>query len=268
MIFPQEFANILGIRTGMTLSKVEAAAENNYKTNPRKFKGYYGYPYKEVIARSPEYVWGLQYLNDKKNTSDDISLYFTGPATGNLLWGMGRTLSFNVKAVANLPPISAVQASLFKKYGKPTYKNVQPDMGYYLYRWTYSEKSRFECGGNCEIGPNFYLTSSPQIGKGLSAAAISEFFFNSSSLDEAQLEIKCGGVTAAVNGVTNSLNVLRIYASITPDGTDNSKAQGLQISIWNSPLCRSDTISSEKQLKSAAITYYNKISKSGAAPKL
>lgn len=128
-------ADILGVHIGMTVSQAEAIAAKSYPGKPKVDE----YPpdlayYRGITAYSQRFVGSVYFV---KNNSDSLTLYFSSPATGNVVYAMFRSVDFNNPLTA--PLLSTLKSSLIKKYGPSSFHNGV------RYIWQFGKKSFEHC---------------------------------------------------------------------------------------------------------------------------
>ncbi len=121
-------ADMLGIRVGMTVSQTKAIAEKSCHTKPDQVqKNRDPFDYRRLTVQSHPCVQFVIYDKPTSIGGDDgLTLHFSGPATGNRRYAMTRAITFNrnqidAKNALIDPSISAIKASLLRKYGQPSY---------------------------------------------------------------------------------------------------------------------------------------------------
>lgn len=117
--YPGVNANILGLRIGMTLSQAKAiAAKRLPGSKSQEFKRAVSTDYRGGSVSSQSYV---SRVDVRYGPSDLLRLYFTNPATGNVLYGMELTIFY--PDVSKAPLMTAQKAALIKQYGPPSVHN-------------------------------------------------------------------------------------------------------------------------------------------------
>lgn len=247
--FPGVSPDILGVRTGMTVSQVEAIAEKHYRGKPSEFKAPDTFGYKEVTAQSDPFVQTMHFDTETADTSDVLDLGFTTPVTGDTVYTMTRKIKFYKFDVAKSaqvdPSVSAVKEALIKKYGPPSYLEVGDVTHEVQMRWEFTPtKSRVICKGPCDAGV---------------------FGVASEQMQLSQLAQDCG-----YNDDNGSPNpIFGIQAEIEANRFDSSKADDLSVSMTDVQACMKDGKEAINQLKTNAIKLYIAVSaKAPAAPKL
>ncbi|TAM79887.1 MAG: hypothetical protein EPN46_03020 [Candidimonas sp.] len=137
--YPGVNANILGLRIGMTVSQAEEIAAKIFPgSKPQEFKSVVSINYPGGEASSQSYV---SRVDVQYGRFDSLRLYFTNPATENVLYGM--TASIDYPDVSKAPLMIAVKAGLIKQYG--------PSSG--LDTWQFGKHSLNKCtlGIGCRI---------------------------------------------------------------------------------------------------------------------
>jgi hypothetical protein len=117
--YPGVNANILGLRIGMTVSQAKAIAAKRFPgSKSQEFKSAVSTDYRGSYVSSQSYV---SRVDVRYGPSDLLRLYFTNPATGNVLYGM--TLTIFYPDVSKAPLMTAAWAALIKQYGPPSAHN-------------------------------------------------------------------------------------------------------------------------------------------------
>ena len=217
-------ADILGVHIGMTVSQAEAIAAKSYPGKPKETE----HPpdtvvYQGIYANSQPFV-GTVVFGDPNN--DSLTLYFSSPATGNVVYAMFRYVYFHNPL--NAPLLSTVKASLIKKYGPSSY---QSDGGH-SYIWQFGKQSLEHCAPPAS---------------GVTVACDVE------SLED-------GDPGEAGEAFGRSGVAMGIAAQINTSA-DNTKAGGLILTVQDYEDQNNSITVTNKQLNDAAIKYYNKVAK-------
>lgn len=250
--YPGVDPDILGIRTGMTVSQAEAIAEKSYQSKPQEYRDSDFYTYKEVVVHSHPFVQHVTFTKRTADTSDELTLYFNSPVTGNTLYAMSRMIEFedtqkdDPKSALNDPLVSTLQASLIKKYGPISFHY----MNGVRFGWAFTPKSQINCKSEDCIADGSFSWQDPNLNQ------LEPLFGH-----WGQLEGQCG---TPPDGSTP----FSIYANIDTNGSDQTKARDMQVSIWDPSTCIDDGKEAIKQLNADAIKFYKTVSKTPAAPTL
>jgi len=247
---PGVSADVLGIRIGMTVSQVEAILKKSYPGGPSQvIKRRDSFAYRGVTVQSNPYVQTIIYDKSMAHGgSDALTVYFTGPATGNRLNVIHRNVLFNSPPYGEPNPLldpstSALKAGVMKKYGPPSFRPP----GSFTWIWAFTQKSQL----SSKNLNNMEMYSYSDVAAG-----------EPSDLTGLNVGSGCG-----VGNTTKYSNVFLINARFTVNGIDKTKADGLKIAIWDPPACMNDERESIEQLKADAIKAYKSVS-APAAPKL
>lgn len=253
--YPRVAADILGIKTGMTVSQVETIAEKTYPGKPEIGLGTDTYSYKVVEAQSHPFVKQITFINQTKHSRDVLELDFGSPVSGNTLYKMNRDISYS--QVLNAPLVSTLKASLRKKYGPVS--SYQDNRGDDMYTdvWRFKQGSQSICKHFCMQS---WTTTQISDLKQLDPTAPPLVpGWNQRGNALSAMDSACG---------SDNQNDFTIVARIFGFSADKTKVSNLDVSIWDSTACVDDTKGAMKQLKAAAIGFYNSASKTPAAPKL
>ena len=130
--YPGVNANILGLRIGMTVSQAETIAAKTFPgSKSQEFKSAVSINYPGGLASSQSYV---SRVDLRSGPFDSLRLYFTNPATGNVLYGM--TASIDYPDVSKAPLMTALGARLVKEYGPGSEGS---------YTWNFGKRSLDKC---------------------------------------------------------------------------------------------------------------------------
>jgi hypothetical protein len=229
--YPGVSADILGIRTGMPIAKAEAFAEKSY---PRKlsqsvshasmtlfYTPPFGYGTGGVQVQSHPFINYIDYMRSTDAAIDQLQLYFSSPAAGNALLGARRRISYGQGP--NSPFVSTVKALLIKKYGPTSYQSKIQDGGL-TFAWDFKQKAP---------PPKKFWVSLPGAATNLGSLQ--------------NLQRNCSSAASFPD-------VYRIDAKINP--TNNARVNILTITMWDPATCVNDAQEATKQLKAAAIKYW------------
>ncbi|MDE2293982.1 MAG: hypothetical protein KGL36_00840 [Gammaproteobacteria bacterium] len=252
--------DLLGVRLGMPLAQAEKIASKTYPDSPvvQRFK--YRLAYKEVTVESQPFVQYVEYTKATANTTDQLLLDFNSPVGDSRVVSMERLINFDPHA-ANEPLVSSIQASLLKKYGTPSGTNTNALTQFW---WAYSQKGRLPCQyGDCFADWNAsYGVGSPTGGGPLTALRPDGGVFK---LDFNLLNQRCGSFVGSPNMQVDD-DIVRIWASISSNRADSSKAAQMELAIYYSKPCVDDVLDARTQMQAAALKRYHAISKTPAAP--
>lgn len=267
--------DLLGIRLGMPMAQAEKIASKTYPGNPVLQRAKYRIAYKEVTVESQTYVQYVEYTKATADTTDQLLLGFNSPVGDSRVVSMERLINFAPHA-ADEPLVSSIQASLFKKYGNPSGRNTFLGTQFW---WAYNQKDRLPCvSGDCFADYNAtYGAGAPTFGGRMTALHTDGGDFNlspdgnsighvSASADfNLALTQRCGAVISHSNRLVAD-DVVRIWATISQNGADSSKAAQMELAVYYSKPCVDDAIDARSQMQAAAIKQYHAISKTPAAP--
>lgn len=254
--YPGVSADILGIQTGMTVAQAEAIAAKNYPGKAQESLTSDTYTYKNVAVQSQPFVNQVIYTNKTARTYDSLELGFSSPVTGNTLVKMYRDMNFDqLKG----PLVSTLETALIKKYGPVSaYQDYIQSDEMYTGVWRFKQKSLTICKHFC-TQPGGGTGSTSDLTRLDPTATPLVPGWNQSANAMSALDGECG---------SDNRNDFTIVAKIFANNIDKTKAASLVISVWDSAACVDDTREAIKQLKAAAIKFYNAASKPAAAPKL
>ncbi len=237
--YPGVSADILGIRTGMSLSKAEAVAEKSYagKYKPEiehssvtlSYSPPFGYGTGGVNVESRPFISYILFNHATRKLFDGLRLYFSSPATGNTLLGVWRRISYDYqdyKIEPEIPLVSTVKALLIRKYGPTSYQSKAQDGGL-TFGWVFGEK-----------------TPKPKRFWSLLPGVVTDMD-SDDGLDNFPRDC---GTTASFP------DLFRIDAKI--DATNNGRVRDLYVMIWDAAACVKDAQEAKKQLTAAAIKYW------------
>lgn len=230
--YPGVDASILGIRTGMTVSQVEAIAAQRGLGKPQETKTSLSVNYQGNTAQSQIFISKVAYQNA---TSGDLTIYFGSPTTGNTVYKIDQSLGF--PDISSAPFMDVAASALIKKYGPTSYEN------YGSYTWQFGKTSLEKCtSGQCPgrtVGQDSSDTAASQIG--------------------------------VVMGIYASLTPKQgYYLPPSPGHKNGQKADHSDIVLVDYQAQSESVNAGAQQLKTAATDYYNKVSeaKSKAEQKL
>ncbi len=238
--YPGVRADILGIRTGMTVSAADAIADKSYdgKSKPWVWRESDSLIYGpgDFSIQSHPFIAGISFTHQAGIVSDFLTLHFGSPVTGNTLLGMSRQISYYQDAAGQpkTPPVSALEAIMIKKYGPTSYQTTSPDGGIRL-AWVFGPKKRVICKTQDCVSGKF--TGVPMS-------------FSSDGMGENQELLTSCGTTARFP------NLFRIDAKIDAKKSDKAEVSDVAVSIWDAPTCVNDAKEAKKQLTAAAMQYY------------
>lgn len=251
--YPGVEADILGIRTGMTVAQAEAIAEKSYPGKPEQHKTPDVFSYRGVTVQSQAFLQTVTFDKETAHTSDQLSMTFGSPVTGNTLYAMTRDIKFSKnggndpKSAEIDPSINALRAALIKKYGPPSYMSA-PDSGgtNTSIDWEFTaERTRVNCRFFCQ-----------QLGSG-------------TPTDLTGMDRDTSGLEAGCGGSIDSPNIFGIAVTIAQSPFDSSKAFEMNVSITDVQACMNDGKGAVAQLKADAVKAYKMaLAKAPAAPKL
>ena len=257
--------DLLGVRRGMPLAQAEKIASKSYPGHPMVQRARYAIAYKEVTVYSRPFVYYVEYMK----TNDQLLLGFNSPVGDSRVVFMQRVIEF-APQTADEPLVSSIQASLFRKYGTPSGKNLFQGTKFW---WAYSQKGQLPCAiGACFAhGVNGALGSTPALLTDRGDIPLSFTYGGIGSVSPtADFKIavsqKCG---APLRGASNELSaddVVRIWANISQNAIDSSKTGQLELAIYYSKPCVDDVLDARTQMQAAALKRYHAISKTPAAP--
>lgn len=269
--------DLLGIRLGMPLAQAEKIASKTYPDSPVVQRSKYRIAYKEVTVESQPFVQYVEYTKATANTSDQLLLGFNSPVGDSRVVSMERLINFDPHA-ADEPLVTSIRASLLKKYGTPSGKNNFLGTQFW---WAYGQKGRLPCeSGVCFADWNAdYGAGAPTFGGRMTALRPDGGEFNlspdgnsighvSASADfNVALTQQCG---AFINNFSKLVadDVVRIWATISQNRADSSKAAQMELAIYYSKPCVDDVLDARNQMQAAARKRYHAISKTPAAPTL
>ncbi len=267
--------DLLDVRLGMPMAQAEKIASKTYPGNPVVQRAKYRIAYKEVTAESRPFVQYVEYTKATADTTDQLLLGFNSPVGDSRVVSMERLINFAPHA-ADEPLVSSIQASLFKKYGTPSGKNTFLGTQFW---WAYNQKDRLPCeSGDCFADYNAtYGVGASTSGGRLTALHTDGGDFNlspdgnsighvSASADfNLALAQRCGAFISNSNKLAAD-GVVRIWATISQNGADSSKAAQMELAVYYSKPCVDDVIDARSQMQAAAIKRYHAISKTPAAP--
>lgn len=232
--YPGVSADILGIRTGMSLSKAEAVAEKSYAGSHKPEVSHssvnliytppFGYGTGGVKVQSHPFISYIAFNGMTDGTMDQLQLYFSSPASGNTLLGARRQISY--ESARQVPFVSTVKALLIKKYGPPSYQSKAQDGGL-TFTWGFKHKR--------PPSKKFFVNLP-------GAAAVL-------SPDDSvkNLQQDCSSAPSFPD-------VFRIDAKI--NATNTARVGVLTILMWDPSACVNDAQEAKKQLTAAAIKYW------------
>jgi len=267
--------DLLGVRLGMPMAQAEKIASKTYPSNPVVQRAKYRIAYKEVTAESRPFVQYVEYTKATADTTDQLLLGFNSPVGDSRVVSMERLINFAPHA-ADDPLVSSIQASLFKKYGTPSGKNTFQGTQFW---WAYSQKGRLPCKfGACFADYNAnYGAGAPTFGGRMTALHTDGGDFNlspdgnsighvsaSADFNLASTQ-RCGAFISNSNKLVAD-DVVRIWATISQNGADSSKAAQMELAVYYSKPCVDDVIDARSQMQAAAIKQYHAVSKTPAAP--
>lgn len=267
--------DLLGVRLGMPIAQAEKIASKTYPGNPVVQRAKYRIAYKEVTAESRPFVQYVEYTKVTADTTDQLLLGFNSPVGDSRVVSMERLINFAPHA-ADEPLVSSIQDSLFKKYGTPSGTNTNVLTQFW---WAYSQKGRLPCKfGDCFADYNAnYGAGAPTFGGRMTALHTDGGDFNlspdgnsighvSASADfNLALAQRCGAFISNSNKLAAD-GVVRIWATISQNGADSSKAVQMELAVYYSKPCVDDAINARTQMQAAALKQYHAISKTPAAP--
>jgi len=254
--------DLLGVRLGMPMAQAEKIASKTYPGNPVVQRAKFRIAYKEVTVESQLFVQYVEYTKATANTTDQLLLGFNSPVGDSRVVSMERLINFAPHA-ADESLVSSIQASLFKKYGTPSGKNTFLGTQFW---WAYSQKGRLPCqSGDCFGAYNATYGVGASTGGGrLTALHADGGEFNLSS-DDDSIDQRCGSFIGNSNKLIAD-DVVRIWATISSNGADSSKASQMEIYAYYSQPCVDDVLDARSQMQAAALKRYHAISKTPAAP--
>lgn len=218
-------ADILGIHIGMTVSQAEAIAAKSYPGKPKETEHPPEFAiYRGIYANSQPFVGSVVFGDPN---TDSLTLYFSSPATGNAVYAMFRYVYFHNPLSA--PLMSTVKASLIKKYGPSSFQ------GGGVYIWQFGKQSLEHCAPPAS---------------GVTVAC------DVDSLQD-------GDPGQAGEAFGRSGVAMGISAQIG-SSADNTKAGSLNVTLQDYQDQENSINVTTKQLKNAAIQYYNKVAKAPA----
>lgn len=167
-VYPGVDASVLGMRTGMSVSKAEVIARRIYGKKPQLGLGFSQYMLYGgngfTIKSQPvvDFVTFYRYhtvmsgKNYEGTDADMLHLLFTPPLKGSSIYAIVRNIKFSQVA----PPINAIEASLIKKYGPPSYQHEygsasqkhQSLYGQVVIAWIFNQTSRLICKSYSCVG--------------------------------------------------------------------------------------------------------------------
>ena len=234
--YPGVSADILGIRTGMSLSKAEAVAEKSYvgKFKPEvshssvtlTYTPPFGYGTGGVSVQSLPFIDNIAFNSATDTAFDQLHLYFSSPAAGNTLLGAWRRVSYNQGRQG--PLVSTVKALLIKKYGPTSYQSKAQDGGF-TFAWGFK---------NERPPPKKFWVNLPGAVRGLPLGA-------DDSIENLQRDC---------SSASSFSDTFRIDAKI--DAANNALVGVLTITMWDPSACVNDAQEAKKQLTAAAIKYW------------
>lgn len=253
--YPGVAADILGIKTGMTVSQVKTIAGKIYPGKPQIGLGRDSYSYKVVEAQSHPFVKYIIFIHKTKHSRDFLEVHFGSPASGNTLYKMYRDVTYS--QILDAPLASTLKASLIKKYGPVS--SYQDNRGDAMYTdvWRFKQGSRSICKYFCM--QSWTTTQISDLNRLDPTAPPLVPGWNQRGNALSAMESACG---------SDDKNDFTIVAKIFEFGADKTKVNNLDVSIWDSAACVNDTKEATKQLKVAAIEFYKRASKTPAAPAL
>jgi hypothetical protein len=248
-------ADILGIRTGMSVAKVETIAKKSLgdKDKPQLLRSHaslvYG-PGNFTIQSSP-FITEIIIDHSVGIVDDYLTLYFSSPVSDNTLWAMSRRISYYGASGQQVPPtVSTLQSLLIKKYGPTSYQAASQD-GELSLAWVFGPKERVVCKTHDCLGGTF-LMDAPAFLTGAGKR----------NDDVANSALAPCGTTAGYP------NLFRITAKIEPNKSAKGQARGMTVSMWDASACMNDMKGAENQLMANAIKYYRTTRKPSPAPRL
>ena len=266
--------DLLGVRLGMPLAQAEKIASKAYPDSPVVQRSKYRIAYKEVTIESQPFVQYVEYTTATANTTDQLLLSFNSPVGDSRVVSMERLINFDPHA-ADEPLVSSIRAGLFKKYGTPSGKNTFLGTQFW---WAYSQKGRLPCeSGDCFNYWNAdYGVGSPTFGGRMTALRTDggeiNLNFNGGLIKLATndalkvaLNQRCGSFIGDSNILVVD-DVVRIWARISSNRADSSKAEQMELAIYYSKPCFDDVLDARTQMQAAALKRYHAISKTPAAP--
>lgn len=255
--------DLLGVRLGMPIAQAEKIASKTYPSNPVVQSAKYRIVYKEVTAESRPFVQYVEYTKVTADTTDQLLLDFNSPVGDSRVVSMERLINFAPHA-ADEPLVSSIQDSLFKKYGTPSGKNLSLGTQFW---WAYSQKGRLSCeSGDCfgAYNATYGVGASTFAGR-MTALHTDGGDFNLSPVDNYALSQRCGSFIVNSNQQVAD-DVVRVWARISQNGADSSKASQMEIYAYYSQPCVDDVLDARTQMQAAALKQYHAISKAPAAP--
>lgn len=266
--------DLLGIRLGVPMAQAEKIAGRTYPGNPVLQRSKYRIAYKEVTVESQPFVQYVEYTKTTAGTTDQLLLGFNSPVGDSRVVSMERLINFAPHA-ADEPLVSSIQASLFKKYGTPSGKNTFLGTQFW---WAYSQKGRLPCeSGDCFADWNATSgVGAPTLGGRMTALRTDggeiNLHFNGGLIKLAPndarnvaLNQRCGSFIGNSNKLVVD-DVVRIWASISSNSADSSKAAQMELAVYYSKPCSDDVLDARTQMQTAALKRYHAISKTPAAP--
>ncbi|MHB1935189.1 MAG: hypothetical protein ACYCOR_01225 [Acidobacteriaceae bacterium] len=222
-------ADILGVHIGMTVSQAEAIAAKSYPGKPKETEHPPEFAvYRGIYANSQSFVGSVVFGNP--NTGDSLTLYFSSPATGNVVYAMYRDI--RPPDPLSAPLYSAVKASVIKKYGPFSYHESWPAPED-EYIWQFGKQSLEHCA--------------PPAG-GVTVACDVE-------------SLQDGDPGEAGEAFGRSGVAMGIFAQIVSSNADGTKLGALDVTIEDYQDQNNSINVTTKQLNNAAIKYYNKAAK-------
>lgn len=226
--YPNTSVDVIGIKPGMTMSQAETIVGKTMSGQPTTHKVTLENHYRDITALST-IVNSATYSHSSEGYQS-ITLNFAGPAIGDAVYGIDRSLMFPDPLKA--PSVKDIEAALIKKYGPPSMKS--PASGFVkAFSWQFSKSGFEHCGQSV-------------------SCAQQDLANNDGPSSQ-----------SAPKGV-----VLTITALISPNDGDNTKASSLEVSLEDYQIEVEGYDGLMKELKAAATDYYNKNSHTSAAPKL
>lgn len=244
--YPGVAADVLGIRTGMTVSQAEAIAKQSYPSETPATAAPLSLPFDGGALQTQPLVPYIRFSKNTAHTSDNLVLFPTTPATGSTLYHILRYITFHKVAgsVTQYPPISAIRASLIRKYGPPSFQvkegpSGRPGVLYGEYgrlgmAWVFSKDAHLNC------------TSGRCVGRWVNGEM--QGLTHSQGANDRSLRKACG--TSA-----GSPAVFKIIALIDASGKGEATAGGVSVSMWDAQACVNDGEQVRKQLEAAVAKF-------------
>lgn len=248
--YPGVRADMLGIRTGMSVIKAEAVAAKSYGGKTKPFVSQLSdsliYGPGNFTIQSRPFVGSVSFTRSRGIMLDMLELHFGSPVTGNTLLGMTRNISYSPTRSQKTPSIRLIKSLLVRKYGPPSYQSQTQEGGLTM-GWVFGQTKRFACKTDGCVGGHF--TGVPTV------------FSSSGDLDKSDLRTPCG---VAASGP----NIFTIDANINARRSAKTEVSGVIVSLWNAVACLNDGMEAKRQLMAAASKYWKVKYKPRAGPKL